>query len=527
MFAPNRSMNMKIHRNLMLVCLLLMASISYAQSETIVVGKKADGTDLKAQCYTFPQRVETFSMSDKGDYLCVSFRETTKSGKYLKNKGEIGFYDTKSSQLLWKQPIDFSKSRITCLSEGVLITEIGSKISLLSKETGAKRWEASLFPVYVDDSLGLVLGYNSPTSNKLRAVNLKFGNDLWENKIPHQYGWNEVLDLEQNKRLIVADALHKLDFMTGELLTYPGKPGAHDTKAALLQGLAAVAVGVAGGVATGGAYYYSYVPIANNTITGLTSNILSQDSLYYWADRQHISCMDTAFNVVWQTEFPDVKASRSKLFVQDDKLFMLNYGYGLREGASRKKYGRPFIACYNLLNGEEIFFNQLSVKKDMIEDALRTDDALYMLFDDGMAYQELTDSIVNIVPWDTKQYGKLEAMLPGTFYAANKDTTAFKSLAFDGEHCLVYNDQGVIYEVDKDLNIRSTYERERIYSPNIQLKDYLCIGNRGDYWFIHEMGMPVAHLDTEFKKGRVIDNKLLLLNNENQFLFIDLDEAIE
>ena len=69
MFAPNRSMNMKIHRNLMLVCLLLMASISYAQSETIVVGKKADGTDLKAQCYTFPQRVETFSMSDKGDYL--------------------------------------------------------------------------------------------------------------------------------------------------------------------------------------------------------------------------------------------------------------------------------------------------------------------------------------------------------------------------------------------------------------------------------------------------------------------------
>ena len=47
------------------------------------------------------------------------------------------------------------------------------------------------------------------------------------------------------------------------------------------------------------------------------------------------------------------------------------------------------------------------------------------------------------------------------------------------------------------------------------------------YRFIHEMGMPVAHLQTDFKKGRVIDNKLLLLNNENQFLFIDLDEAIE
>lgn len=60
---------------------------------------------------------------------------------------------------------------------------------------------------------------------------------------------------------------------------------------------------------------------------------------------------------------------------------MLNYGYGLCEGASRKKYGRPFITCHNPQNGEKIFFNQLSVRKDMIEDALRTAHALYILTD--------------------------------------------------------------------------------------------------------------------------------------------------
>ena len=165
-------------------------------------------------------------------------------------------------------------------------------------------------------------------------------------------------------------------------------------------------------------YYGYYVPADNNTITGLTSNILPQDSVYYWADREQISCVDTALNVVWQKEFPDVKASRSMLFMQDGKLFMLNYGYGLREGRSRKKYGRPFIACYDPQNGEELFFNQLSVKKDMIENALHTDNALYMLFDDGMAYQELADSVVNIVPWDTKRHGKLEEILPSTLYVA-------------------------------------------------------------------------------------------------------------
>lgn len=516
---------MKRHRLLLLAFIIGIASVSQAQTDTLVVGTKIDGSELKAQCYTFPQRVETFHASKQGDYLCVSFRETTKNKKYLKNKGEIGFYDTKESKLLWKYPVDYSKSNITCLSEGVLLEERGHGISLLGKETGVKRWETDVYPIYVDDSLGLMLAYKSITSSKLQGIGLKFGNKLWETKIPHEYGWNEVVDAGSNKRLIVADELHKLDIMTGELLTYEGKPGAHDTKAALLQGLAAVAGGVLSTAVTGGMGYY-YVPVASNTITGLTSNILLQESHYYWADRQQISCIDTTFNVVWQKEFP-VKGTRSQLFMQDDKLYMLNYGYGLREGGSRRKYGRPFIACYDPQNGEELFFNRLSVKKDIIEDALCTDDALFMLFDDGMAYQELTDSVVSIVPWDTEVHGKLQSILPPTLYAINEDSTAFRSLMYDGEHCLVYNERGVVYEVDKELKISNSYNRERIYSSVIELKDYLCVSNGSDHWFIHKVGMPVAHLSIDFKKGRVIGNKLLLLNDKNQFLFIDLDEAIE
>lgn len=56
---------MKLLNILIFICPNITASISYAQSKTIIVGKKTDGTDLKAQCYAFPQRVETFSISDK------------------------------------------------------------------------------------------------------------------------------------------------------------------------------------------------------------------------------------------------------------------------------------------------------------------------------------------------------------------------------------------------------------------------------------------------------------------------------
>lgn len=105
---------------LLLLSSFIIASTAFAQYETVVVGTKTDGSELTAKCYTFQQRVENIQISTSNDYLCISFRETTKSGKYLKNKGEIGLYDTKSKELKWKQPFDYSATSTSCLSNGIL-----------------------------------------------------------------------------------------------------------------------------------------------------------------------------------------------------------------------------------------------------------------------------------------------------------------------------------------------------------------------------------------------------------------------
>lgn len=162
-------------------------------------------------------------MSKEGDYLCINFRETTKSGKYLQNKGEIGFYDLNRQKLLWKSPINYLSTATRCLSQGVLINRNG-KVWLLNKEDGTKRWETKLHPIYIDDSLGLMLGYQSATSNKLCAIDLNSGNELWQTKMPHQYGWSRIEELADGRRLIVADELHRLNFRTGEMETFPEAP---------------------------------------------------------------------------------------------------------------------------------------------------------------------------------------------------------------------------------------------------------------------------------------------------------------
>lgn len=493
-------------------------------TDSLSIGKRTDGSELKALCVQFKERIQSVSLDPSKEYLCLNFRETSSSGKYLKNKGEVGLYRISDGKLMWRTPVNYFTTRVTCTAAGVLFTS-ANKTWLLDKQTGTEKWKNTFYPVYRDDSLDVLLGYKTPTSGKLRAVKLSNGMQLWETKISHECGWDQVYPLEGAKRLIVADELCKLDLLTGENEMYEAKTGVVDVKGALLQGLAAVAGAAAGAAITGGAFAYSYVPMSNNVISGLVSNVCILDSCYYMADRRNVVCLDTGLHPIWSYELPDKKASRSTLFMRDDNLYMLNYGFGLKSGTNKTKSGRPFIAAFNSKSGEPLFFNQLSLKKDMVEDALITQEAAYMLFDDGLSYQELTDSLVNITPWDTERHGKLQALLSDTLYVYHPDEQNFMPLAFDGVNCPVYTDQGKIYVVDKELQIREEHQADLVYIPYIKMHDYLLVGRDNDYWVIHKLGMPVAHILVPVRDLTSVGNKLLILTPKNKLLYLDLDRT--
>lgn len=512
---------------IVVICFTLFGCQTYAQlqMDSLAIGKRTDGSDFKAACVTFNERIESFSIDPSLEFLCLNFRRTSSSGKYLKNKGEIGWYHIVDGKLMWKAPVNYLTTQISCTSAGVLFTS-ANETYLLDKQTGIKRWKNTFYPVYKSDSLDILLGYRTPMSNKLRAVKLSNGIELWETKVSHNYGWNQVYPVDETKRLIVADNLCEIDLLTGETKIHEAKTGVADVKASLLQGLVAVAGAAVGGAISGGAYAYSYVPMSNNVISGLVSNVCIRDSCYYMADRRNLVCLDRNLQPVWQYELPDKKASQSVLFLRGDNLYMLNYGFGLKNGGRKSKTGRPFIASFHCKSGQPLFFNQLSLRKDIVEDALITQEAAYMLFDDGLSYQELTDSVVNVTPWDTERNGKLLALLSDTLYVQHPDKQNFMPLAFDGVNCPVYTDLGKVFVVDKELNIREEHTADLIYTPQIKLKDYLCIANDNDFWIIHKLGMPVAHILVSVQDMKAVGNKLLILTTENQLLYMDLDEII-
>jgi len=510
---------------LFLVVVLSFGIEAKAQKDTVVViGQKMDGTAMSVPALHFDKSVFTYNFSGDENYLCVSYRNLSKDGKSWKNSGKISYINFKDHRELWSKSINYQSQRAMCVKSGVLFSDVNN--IFYKDNAGVEPWSTVSSLVQINDSLNLVFGYDYMFPNTLRAYSLIDGTELWKTKVSHDYGWSDQIDLSPSQKLVVADNLYRINLSTGETLQYPLKVGKPDVGRMLLQGLAAAAAAGVGAAVTGSQYYYTPVTIKNNVINGMVSNICQNDSVYYIADREKVSCVDTLLQPKWTCEIPDNMSSHSALLVNGDRLYMLNMGYGLKDGYRRVKRGTPFLASYDLHTGKQIYMNILSPKKDMIEGVIATKDAFFMLFDDGLVYQNVVDTTVSRHDWNVEKYGKLYQFVTDTVYVIDSIKGNFTPVYFDGANCPVYSDNGHLYVVDKDLNIKADYPENLIYTPCVGMKDYFCVNKDDDFWFIHKLGLPVTHFNSVVLHGEFVGKKLTLLTDKNDLLFIDLDKAI-
>ena len=90
-------------RNFQFIVLLLLVCLPSKADDTnkVTVGLTIDSTAVVAESQSFGRRIEGVVIHSGLDYMLLKFRETTKSGKWLQFKGEIGAYSIKDSKLLW------------------------------------------------------------------------------------------------------------------------------------------------------------------------------------------------------------------------------------------------------------------------------------------------------------------------------------------------------------------------------------------------------------------------------------------
>lgn len=517
---------------------LTAMKLAAAGTDTLTFATTPDGEQLTAAAISLPTAAANIYVSPDNRYMALLMPR-----KEDEDKGTLMLYDQNTDKVKWSIPLnttlygygkltDQQRRRaisrlfdISLTRHGVLFAKTGdSHLCLLDYENGKKRWDIKLQALLVSDSLDIVLGYKTATGSKVQAYRISTGQLLWEGKVKHttNWGWDDMTTVNDTTLLVVADDLQFIDVKSGRMLKYSLKTGVTSGSAVLAQ----IGMGLLQGVAMGamgamaGMHYYTpyYVPyVQSTTLSRTCSNVVHHEGRYYVADRDSLLCLDANADKIWGYEFPPRTASFSRLFQDKQHIYMLNYGFALLGGQTVKKSGRPFLASFDAETGEQLSFCQLSMKKDNIERACITPQGAFLMFDDGLAYQLLNDSVVNIKPWDSKAYGQLTSMPADTLYAFRKNDEVLTPLHYDQDHCIVTTDKGKMLVVGRDLEIKDDYQAENVYWPiarwsNDVLTGYFPDedGQQPDYWIVHESGLPKAHLTIDPERIRLQGSMLYM-----------------
>ena len=456
---------------LYLLLVLLVRNVTEGDAQIFVkdtVGVRIDSTAIIGECIDFPCWIQSVSADSTGTFLLVQGRDLNKKETSVKNTGDIWMISLSEKKVLWQRSINYFAQEAKLTDQGVSLTS-KDKYFLLDLRTGTEIWAGKkMVPYSVNAADDRLLAYKGSVMNgitkQLQGYDLLTGNMLWKREISHRYGWNESLMLDDSTRLIVSDGLHTVNMSDGSGQSFPMKTGVDDYRSAAAIG----ALGLVAGALTGVGFF----PYGNNVVVDLVSNVLPDDSLLYVANREQLLCLDRQLDMKWGYPIPESTGSNSTLFFYEDRLYMVNHGFGYRDNLRnhtysyaknnlRAKIGKPFIASFEKESGRNIDFRFLSEKKEMIEDFRidRENKCAVVLFEVRMMVAPFGSDSVKVHQWNVEECGKIIGILKRPFYLEDKNGSGFKKYneTLGDPTYYIYTDKGKVFDVDLSLNILKSF----------------------------------------------------------------------
>lgn len=503
-FVKKKSSQMKHSHVWLAFVLACLPLTSKAQIDSIAIAKDVDGKPFKMASIDLKHTCYSLSVSSDGKTVAVKQREHGNNG-WAKN-GEITLVDKTTGTTRWTLPKSFSKTEalmslsnapegkamvdnMKLTSQGLLMQDEG-KLKLMADAT-TEKWSTKLLPLYIDEEKDVVVGYRSATAAKLRGISLSTGQELWVANVKHElnWGWNNMRVVGDSLLMVAADDLNFINIKTGNLRRYDAATGKVDVGSVLLQSLGAVAMGVTTGMISG--FYTYYVPYVNSSVTSQTcSNIATDGTYYYFADKAGVSCYDARAQQVWTKAFDSKDGSYSQLTVKDGKLYLLSHGVGLKGGMMMKKYGKPFAAVYNAADG------QLLSKEELI-------------------------------PWDKSVYGHPVAIPYTKSYTFRDEDKKLTPLEFNADRSVVITNKNKILVVNHKLQVEETFPADNSYTIYQHNGKYSFVGTNSkkgfDFWIVDNDGNAKLHF-TEPVQAADLQGDTLYLLSGTRLLWMKLSD---
>jgi hypothetical protein len=328
----------------------------------------------------------------------------------MKNIGKVVAYDLNRDSQKWVKKFNYLQNNLLCYND-VLIQTSSLNSTRLDIETGLNQWQINKQIVYIDPLTQMGLAYPLSTEQnpeRLEGFYISDGYQKWFRTIKKEYGWNDLFHLNDSVILLSASGLHTIKLKTGFGWDYDAVTGSKDYTSSII----ANSAGLILGALTGTFVMYS----GYDFVTDVVSNVWLESTCMFLAAREKIACLDMNGKMLWQTELPKKKASKSVLFIQDSIVYMVNLGYA-KMGFRQVDFGVPFIAAFNKFSGRQIYLNELPDKKEPVVDYLTGAGELILLFKDYVAKYSIAEGrLISERQISVDLTGKLTGFGTGQFY---------------------------------------------------------------------------------------------------------------
>lgn len=397
-------------------------------------------------------------------------------------------------------------------------------------ETGKVESFIQTTPIYVNDSLDIVLGVGNDAFPDLFAYRISDGSFLWKSDKWGSQAQRCYTQLYDEKTLFaVADNLYKINLETGKV--YKKKVRAYDGALDLAPFFMGGLVGSLLSAALFGPshYYYLYLYYPMGKPLGyLGSNICVENGNVYMADCSNVYCLDMMLNEMWRTRL-DAMGGNIVLKADSLKLSVFSNGYGTDDDDKKVNLGKTFYMELYSRSGRGIMGQTFSKGINAVRDTLANGETLKtLLFKNSIVWLSEDMRDVRTVEYPKKTYGKFRNFIKGQAYLGVEKRSRFECLD-KGKGCIVVNDKDSAFVIKDDGNVVRSYDASNVYTKCLELDNLSFMKNNSGRtrFFItdKDIELKVELDDDVFGVYRFADG--VIVARKGGFVFIDGDKLKE
>lgn len=544
---------MNIRKYSVLVALLMIVTCGQSAASRFAGNEKTDDNSLPSDILSYGKGArgkEFYGLrmggnggtlvpvfSKDSSYVAIITCDTTKKGK----TGDVGLLSVYSAKdrkkTAWVKKINPKTTSFSINGPymvSVMQLEVGKEkairnyVEFRKLETGKVESFIQTTPIYVNDSLDIVLGVGNDAFPDLFAYRISDGSFLWKSDKWGSQAQRCYTQLYDEKTLFaVADNLYKINLETGKV--YKKKVRAYD------EGLDATAFFVGGLVGSflstvlfgPPSYYYLYYPM-RKPLGYLGSNICFENGNVYMADCSNVYCFDMMLNEMWRTKL-DAKGGNIVLKADSLKLSVFSNGYGTDDDDKKVNLGKTFYMELYSRSGRGIMGQTFSKGINAVRDTLANGETLKtLLFKNSIVWLSEDMRDVRTVEYPKKPYGKFRNFIKGQAYLGVEKRSRFECLD-KGKGCIVVNDKDSAFVIKDDGNVVRSYDASNVYTKCLELDNLSFMKNNSGRtrFFItdKDIELKVELDDDVFGVYRFSDG--VIVARKGGFVFIDGDKLKE